>query len=47
MTEELSFAFTSTDLFDKLLVPADSPLRQAIPILNPLTDEAPLVRTCS
>ena len=46
MTEELSFAFTSTDLFDKLLVPADSPLRQAIPILNPLTDEAPLVRTC-
>ena len=46
MTEELSFAFTSTDLFDKLLVPEDSPLRQAIPILNPLTDEAPLVRTC-
>lgn len=46
MTEELSFSFTSTDLFDKLLVPADSPLRQAIPIMNPLTDEAPLVRTC-
>ena len=46
MTEELSFSFTSTDLFDKLRVPADSPLRNAIPIMNPLTDEAPLVRTC-
>ena len=46
MTEELSFAFTSEALFDKLLVPQGSSLRQAIPILNPLTDEAPLVRTC-
>ena len=45
MTEELSFSFTNTDLLDKLLVPADSKLRQAIPIMNPLTDEAPLVRT--
>lgn len=46
MTEELSFAFTSKALFDKLLIPQDSPFRKAIPILNPLTDEAPLVRTC-
>ncbi len=46
MTEELSFSFTNTDMLDKLLVPTDSPLRQAIPIMNPLTDEAPLVRTC-
>ena len=46
MTEELSFAFTSKALFDKLLVPQDSPFRKAIPILNPLTDAAPLVRTC-
>ena len=46
MTEELSFSFTSTDLFDKLRVPEDSELRRAIPIMNPLTDEAPLVRTC-
>ena len=45
MTEELSFSFTSTDLFDKLRVPEDSELRRAIPIMNPLTDEAPLVRT--
>ena len=45
MNEELSFSFTNADMFDKMLLPADSPLRQAIPIINPLTDEAPLVRT--
>ena len=45
MDEELSFSFTHPDMFDKLNVPADSRLRQAIPIMNPLTDEYPLVRT--
>ena len=45
MNEELSFSFTNPDIFDKMMLPADSPLRQAIPIMNPLTDEAPLVRT--
>ena len=45
MTEELSFCFTSEDMLDKMRVPADSKLRQAIPIMNPLTDECPLVRT--
>ena len=45
MCEELSFAFTSEAMFDKMRVPADSPLRQAVPIMNPLTDVAPLLRT--
>ncbi|MBR1805451.1 MAG: phenylalanine--tRNA ligase subunit beta [Selenomonadaceae bacterium] len=45
MCEELSFAFTSTAMFDKMRVPVDSTLRQAVPIMNPLTDEAPLLRT--
>ena len=45
MTEELSFSFTSEKTLDKLGVPADSLLRQAIPIMNPLTDEYPLIRT--
>lgn len=45
MTEELSFSFTSVDMLDKLRVPQDSPLREAIPIMNPFSDEAPLVRT--
>ena len=45
MDEELSFSFTSEAMFDKLELPADSSLRKAIPIMNPLTDEYPLVRT--
>lgn len=45
MSEELSFSFTHPDMFDKLHVPKDSPLRRAIAIMNPLTDEYPLVRT--
>ena len=45
MCEELSFAFTSEQMFDKMRVPADSELRRAVPIMNPLTDEAPLLRT--
>lgn len=45
MDEARSFAFTHPSLFDKLNVPEDSELRRAIPIMNPLTDEYPLVRT--
>lgn len=45
MDEARSFAFTHPSLFDKLNVPEDSELRCAIPIMNPLTDEYPLVRT--
>jgi len=45
MNEEISFAFTSQETFDKLQIPADSELRKAVPIMNPLTDENPLLRT--
>ncbi len=45
MSEELSFSFTSPDMLDKMNLPADHELRKAIPIMNPLTDEYPLVRT--
>ena len=44
MYEELSFSFTHPDMFDKMQIPADSELRKAIPIMNPLTDDFPLVR---
>ncbi|MBQ3336909.1 MAG: phenylalanine--tRNA ligase subunit beta, partial [Selenomonadaceae bacterium] len=37
--------FTSEAMFNKMRVPADSQLRRAVPIMNPLTDEAPLLRT--
>lgn len=45
MDEELSFGFTNEEMYDKLNIPEDSVLRKAIPIMNPLTDEYPLVRT--
>ena len=45
MNEELSFVFTNDAMFDRLNVPADSELRKAVPIMNPLNDETPLVRT--
>ena len=43
MNEEISFAFTSAETFDKLQIPADSELRRAVPIMNPF--ENPLLRT--
>lgn len=45
MCEEVSFSFTNPDIFDKMELPENSILRKAIPIMNPLTDEFPLVRT--
>ena len=46
LCETVSFSFTHPSVFDKLNMPADHHARQAIPIMNPLTDEYPLVRTC-
>ena len=46
LCETVSFSFTHPAIFDKLNVPEDSDIRRAIPIMNPLTDEYPLVRTC-
>lgn len=45
LSEEVSFSFTNPDIFDKMEIPQESSLRKAIPIMNPLTDEFPLVRT--
>ena len=43
--ETLSFSFSQPEFFDHLRLPADSPLRNAIPIMNPITDEYPILRT--
>lgn len=43
--ETISFALTNEETFNKLNIPKDSPLRKAVPIMNPLSDEYPLVRT--
>ncbi|MBP3723911.1 MAG: phenylalanine--tRNA ligase subunit beta [Selenomonadaceae bacterium] len=45
MTETLSFSFTNETLLDKIRVPKDSELRNAVKIMNPLTEDYPLVRT--
>ncbi len=45
LCETVSFALTNEATFDKLNVPKDSTLRNAIPIMNPLSDEYPLIRT--
>lgn len=43
--ETISVALTNEETFNKLNIPQDSPLRKAVPIMNPLSDEYPLVRT--
>ncbi|EAX48261.1 ferredoxin-fold anticodon-binding [Thermosinus carboxydivorans Nor1] len=44
-TETISYSFTHPAVLDKLNVPPDSSLRTAIPLLNPITDDFPLLRT--
>ncbi|WP_371370705.1 phenylalanine--tRNA ligase subunit beta [Sporomusa aerivorans] len=43
--EIISFSFSHPDAFDKLNLPADSQLRQAIKVMNPITDDFPILRT--
>ncbi len=43
--EIVSFSFTHPTVLDKLNIPADSQLRTAVEVLNPITDDFPLLRT--
>lgn len=43
----MNYSFESPKVFDKLLIPADSPLRQAIVISNPLGEDFSIMRTIS
>ena len=43
--EIISLSFSHPATLDKLHVAAGSPLRQAIPVLNPITEEFPILRT--
>lgn len=45
LNEIVSFSFTHPQTFDKMNVATDSQLRVAVPIMNPITDEFPLLRT--
>ncbi len=44
-SQVLSYPFTNTAAFDALGLPDDDPARIAIRLANPLSDEAPLLRT--
>ncbi len=46
-SQGMCYSFESEKVFDKLLLPADSPLRQAIRISNPLGEDFALMRTSS
>ncbi|MBQ6551850.1 MAG: phenylalanine--tRNA ligase subunit beta [Lachnospiraceae bacterium] len=46
-SEGKCYSFESPKVFDKLLIPADDPLRQCITILNPLGEDYSIMRTMS
>jgi len=43
--EAIGYPFLSPGDFDRLLLPADDPRRQALAVANPLSDDEPLLRT--
>ncbi|KRF24667.1 phenylalanine--tRNA ligase subunit beta [Phycicoccus sp. Soil803] len=45
LVEVLSYPFVAPSLFDRLALPADDERRAAVRLVNPLSDEAPLMRT--
>jgi phenylalanyl-tRNA synthetase beta chain len=45
LVEVLSYPFVAPSLFDRLALPADDERRATVRLLNPLSDEAPLMRT--
>ncbi len=44
-SESMTYSFESPKVFQKLLIPEDSSLRQAIPIANPLGEDFSIMRT--
>ncbi|MFP3154463.1 phenylalanine--tRNA ligase subunit beta [Lachnospiraceae bacterium ZAX-1] len=46
-SQGMSYSFESSKVFDKLLLPSDSPLRNAVTILNPLGEDFRIMRTIS
>ncbi len=45
LAEVVTYSFTSPRVFDRLRLPETSPLRQVLPIHNPLRDEQSIMRT--
>ncbi len=46
-SQGMSYSFESPKVFDKLLLPEDSPLRKTVNILNPLGEDFSVMRTTS
>ena len=46
-SQGMCYSFESPKVFDKLLIPADSPLRQTVTIANPLGEDFSIMRTIS
>ena len=46
-SQGMTYSFESPKVFDKLLIPADSPLRRAVEIMNPLGEDYSIMRTIS
>lgn len=46
-SQAMTYSFESPKVFDKLMIPADSVLRQAITIMNPLGEDYSIMRTTS
>ena len=46
-SEISTFSFISPKFYDKMLVPADSPIRDSVKILNPLGEDTSIMRTFS
>ncbi|MFV0464933.1 MAG: phenylalanine--tRNA ligase subunit beta [Lachnospiraceae bacterium] len=46
-SQGMCYSFESPKVFDKLLIPADSKIRQAIEIMNPLGEDYSIMRTIS
>ncbi len=44
-SQSMTYSFESPKVFDKLLLPADDPKRQAVTILNPLGEDFSIMRT--
>ncbi|MCI8948885.1 MAG: phenylalanine--tRNA ligase subunit beta [Lachnospiraceae bacterium] len=44
-SQGMTYSFESPKVFDKLLLPEDSPLRQAVAIMNPLGEDFSIMRT--
>lgn len=46
-SQGMTYSFESPKVFDKLLLPEDSPLRRAVEIMNPLGEDYSIMRTTS